>query len=433
MRTKITASVLLVSVFLFFTVSTVYSETSKNLSAFEQCNKYYIENNSYGAYIYGSDYDTLYCASASENFAVYYTEVNGIIRSVSCTAMYSYALYEKSSNYYVVQLNCENGTLTEYSFGKLNSIYNLSFAFSGQRAYFIFSDGAYRYVKSYGTDGTFRKKYTFDENVKSVFQNNSKVYAVLYSGDIYRLDNSGSSYCTSVNSGYGFCNAGDGYVYSDAGTLFSLDNQSIEHIANAKLNCIYKNQSRIICADYKTVYYTDKSYINKDQIGALLIYKDNIYILNTDFEIKSIKLSDFEKHGDIDFYYADDINDNRTYTFTSDGYITGVTSQTTVTKFKENLAKQVTLYDKEGKEVTSGKIKTGYRAVVLGDIYQISVTGDVTGEGNVKSNDVSALMSHLTGERTLEGVYLVSADYNMDGKVNNIDLVYIARYAEREN
>lgn len=176
-----------------------------------------------------------------------------------------------------------------------------------------------------------------------------------------------------------------------------------------------------------------KSYINNEEINALLIYDDNIFIVNKDFTYKSIKLSDFQTQGSSNFDNVDDINDNKTYTFTSDGYITGVASQTTVTQFKENLAKQVTLYDKEGKEVTSGKIKTGYRAVVLGDIYQISVTGDVTGEGNVKSNDVSALMSHLTGEKTLEGVYLVSADYNMDGKVDNSDLVYIARYVEMEN
>lgn len=433
MKTKITASVLLVSVFLFFAVSTVYSETGKNLNVFEKCNNYYIENNSYGAYIYGSDYDTLYCASASENFVVYYAEVNGIIRSVSGTAMYSYALYENNSNYCIAQLNCENGTLAEYSFGKLGSIYNLSFAFCDQRAYFIFSDGSYRYVKSYNANGTFCKKYTFSESVKSVFQNNSTAYAVLNSGDVYRLDNGGSSYCTSINSGYSFCNAGDGYVYSDSGTLFSLDNQNIEHITNAKLNCIYKKQSRIIYADNKTIYCGGKSYINNNQINALLIYDDNIFIVNRDFTFKSIKFSQLDKQGDSNFDDVDDNNDNKTYTFTSDGYITGVTSQTTVTQFKENLAKQVTLYDKEGKEVTSGKIKTGYRAAVLGDIYQISVTGDVTGEGNVKSNDVSALMFHLTGERPLEGVYLVSADYNMDGKVNNIDLVYIARFAKREN
>lgn len=433
MKTKITASVLLVSVFLFFAVSTVYSETGKNLNVFEKCNNYYIENNSYGAYIYGNDYDTLYCASASENFAIYYAEVNGIIRSVSGTAMYSYALYENNSNYYVAQLNCENGNLTEYNFGKFDTIYNLSFAFCGQRAYFIFSDGTYRYVKSYNADGTPCKTYTFEESVKSVFQNNSKAYAVLNSGDVYRLDNGGSSYCTSINSGYSFCNAGDGYIYSDSGTLFSLNNQSIDHIANAKLNCIYKTQNRIINAGYKTVYCKEKSYINNEEINALLIYDDNIFIVNKDFTYKSIKLSDFQTQGSSNFDNVDDINDNKTYTFTSDGYITGVASQTTVTQFKENLAKQVTLYDKEGKEVTSGKIKTGYRAVVLGDIYQISVTGDVTGEGNVKSNDVSALMSHLTGEKTLEGVYLVSADYNMDGKVDNSDLVYIARYVEMEN
>ena len=88
-------------------------------------------------------------------------------------------------------------------------------------------------------------------------------------------------------------------------------------------------------------------------------------------------------------------------------------------------------YDRDGKEITSGKIKTGYRAVISEVIYEISVSGDITGEGNVKSNDVSALMSYFINKSDLGGVYLKSADFNNDRKIDNKDLVGIARKAEK--
>lgn len=433
MKNKVTVLAVIISLFLSFSLCTVFAQSDNRLNVLNNCNRYYVENDSYGGYIFANSYDTLYGAYASENISVYYTKIDGVIRSVCRSGVYTYALYQHDLEYYVVGLNCRNGNTTKLQFGELQSLYSSSFAFSGEKAYFIFSDGEYRYIKCYNSDGSCYKTYTFDENVKSVFQNDSKVYAVLYSGDIYRLDKSSSSYCISINSASGFCSAGDGYLYSDVGKLFSLSSENIEYLTNAKINCIYKSGKKIICADGKTAYYNDKSYINEDEIAALLMTDYGVVILDKDFDYRYVEFSEFTDQASINYNAPDGLGINTSYKITSDGYITGVTSQTTVTQFKKNLAKQVTLYDKEGKEVTSGKIKTGYRAAVLGDIYQISVTGDVTGEGNVKSNDVSALMSHLTGEKPLEGVYLVSADYNMDGKVNNIDLVYIARFAKREN
>ena len=57
--------------------------------------------------------------------------------------------------------------------------------------------------------------------------------------------------------------------------------------------------------------------------------------------------------------------------------------------------------------------------------------GDITGEGNVKSNDVSALMSYFVNKSDLSGVYLKSADFNRDGNIDNKDLVSIARQGEK--
>ena len=59
--------------------------------------------------------------------------------------------------------------------------------------------------------------------------------------------------------------------------------------------------------------------------------------------------------------------------------------------------------------------------------YTIAVCGDVTGEGNVNSKDVTLLQKHLCGNAKLSGAFLKAADFNLDGKVDNRDLVLISR------
>ena len=103
-----------------------------------------------------------------------------------------------------------------------------------------------------------------------------------------------------------------------------------------------------------------------------------------------------------------------------------------MSNFKELFSDVITDVDKSGNEVTNGKIKTGYRTRISNVIYEISVSGDITGEGNVKSNDVSSLMSYFVKKSDLFGVYLTSADFNNDGNINNKDLVGIARQAENK-
>ena len=59
--------------------------------------------------------------------------------------------------------------------------------------------------------------------------------------------------------------------------------------------------------------------------------------------------------------------------------------------------------------------------------YTVVVLGDVTGTGTVSSNDYKLLMKTLTGEKEIFGAYKKAADYNLDGSVDNKDLVLIAQ------
>lgn len=427
MKRKLISAILLSLIFLFFAVSTVYSESEKNLSIFEECNEYHIDNNSEGSFIYGCNFSTLYSSSILPSLSVRYVKTDGIIRAVSHNGSCSYALYEKNGAYFVTELNSINGNCFTYSFGTLNSIENSSFAFCDCKAYFIFTDDIYTYVRSYDSNGKISRKYTFDQNVQRLVTNDSKVYAQLYNGEFYRLDKNSSHYCIKVNKGYGICNAGSGYIYSEAGTLFSLSTNNFEYIWGTKLNCIVKSENRIIFSDDWTIEYNDKHYKSKNKIKALFVYGTNIGILDNNFKLTTIKLSDFKETESEMFNNSGNESRNEAVKINSDKYITGIKSGTTVTDFKKSFSDKAIVYDKDGNEITSGKIKTGYRAEISGVIYEISVLGDITGEGNVKSNDVSALMSYFVNKSDLSGVYLTSADFNNDGNVDNKDLVGIAQ------
>lgn len=431
MKRKLITAILLSLIFLFIAVSTVYSESDKNLSVFNECNEYYTDNNSDGAFIYGCDYSTLYSSSVLPSFNLRYVTVGGIIRSVSHDKSCSYALSEQLGEYCITELNSTNGSCVTYSYGKLNSIENSSFAFCNGKAYFIFTDSVYTYVRSYDNNGKVLCKYTFDSNVIRIFVNASKVYVRLYNGEIYRLDNNSSHYCVSVNTGYDIFCAGSGYIFSEAGTLFSLTDAAVEHFNGVKRNCVVKSGNRLIYSDDLTVKYDGRYYKSKNKIQSLFFYGNNVGILDENFKLNTVKLSDFEENNSGLSFNGESKSQNTTIKINSDGYITGISGGTTVSNFKKLFSDEVTIYDKDGNIVTSGKIRTGYRAKLKDGVYEISVSGDITGEGNVKSNDVSALMSYFAEKSDLSGVYLTSADFNNDGIVDNKDLVGIARQAEK--
>ncbi|MGN1433944.1 MAG: dockerin type I repeat-containing protein [Ruminococcus sp.] len=401
------------------------------MTVFNECKNYYTENNSYGAFIYGFDSDTLYSSCVLPSLNIRYVTVNGRIRSVSHNRNCSYALYNKVDAYYITELDSTNGNCVTYSFGELSPIDNSSFAFCGGKAYFIFTDSYNTYVRSYDSNGNALINYTFDANVKRVFTNDSKVYVLLFDGDIYRLDNSSSHYCINVNSGYDFYCAGSGYIYSESGILYSLTDNNVEYINSAMVNCVVKSENKLIYSDEWTIKYNEKYYKGKNKMQSLFFYRNNLSILYESFTLDNIKLSDFKENDSKVSFSNDSANQNEAVKISSDGFITGISSGTTVTNFKKLFSDEVTVYDKDGNEVTSGKIKTGYLSRISDVIYEISVSGDITGEGNVKSNDVSALMSYFVGKSDLSGVYLTSADFNNDGSIDNKDLVSIARRSEK--
>ena len=110
----------------------------------------------------------------------------------------------------------------------------------------------------------------------------------------------------------------------------------------------------------------------------------------------------------------------------SDGMIYGIYSGETVADFKRKTSAE-NVYKADGTIAKSGKLKTGFTAVIDSKTYVIAVCGDVTGEGNVNSRDATLLHKYLCGNAELDGAYLKAADFNLDGEADNRDLVLISR------
>lgn len=105
------------------------------------------------------------------------------------------------------------------------------------------------------------------------------------------------------------------------------------------------------------------------------------------------------------------------YDITEDGYILGITPDTTKEEFISKLGYEAEM---ENTQI----VKTGMNVKIEGRTYTLVVTGDINQDGCMDIQDLSKLLLHL-GEyedTILTGVQLMAADVNCDGKNDLMDL-----------
>ena len=88
---------------------------------------------------------------------------------------------------------------------------------------------------------------------------------------------------------------------------------------------------------------------------------------------------------------------------------------------------ELTVTKQDGSYITEGRLGTGMTASFKGMVYKIIVFGDLTGEGNVNSRDLKALMEHLSGKAPLIGIYFTAADLDKDGSLTTMDLLALSK------
>ena len=122
------------------------------------------------------------------------------------------------------------------------------------------------------------------------------------------------------------------------------------------------------------------------------------------------------------------------YEVSYDDYIISrVPAGTTIAKFKSNIdysGCSVRFYRSEV-EKTSGNVGTAMMADFIkgSDVlrFELSVIGDLTGEGSANSRDLNILLDSFIGSADFNGSYALSADINNDGTVDIIDAAKLKR------
>ena len=118
----------------------------------------------------------------------------------------------------------------------------------------------------------------------------------------------------------------------------------------------------------------------------------------------------------------------------SDGYITGVTNVDTIKEIvsKANNMAEVTVFDNNGKEVSSGSVGTDYtvKLSVLDKTnnYVVIIYGDTNGDTEITVLDLLRVQKQLLSSITLSKSQLKASDINKDGNVDVLDLLLIRKH-----
>lgn len=411
-----------------------------NLSDLAACSAVKCDSNGKGGFVCAFSGNTVYSARLVPDFSAYNFTVSGHIRGVSQSGKYTYALVFEdafTNKYSLYSLDTDNGNVFQNTFNDENFRTD-SFSVSDNCIYYIKTDSAYAYVACVNLSTDKKTKITFAQNVNEIFNNNGKTYARLYDGTICKLSQTSSTCVANTGEFRNIANAGINTVLNQDGFLISLSDNSREYVSNAEFGKVAVSDNKVFLAvNYRLSRKTSdktQSVSIPDTAKAVVSYKNQCGVLLDNGTVQVYKSSDFEEKKTADNHNNADNSDSRNTDnqafesdyIMSDGMIYGIYSGETVADFKAKTSADA-VYKTDGSVAKSGKLKTGFTAVINSKTYTIAVCGDVTGEGNVNSKDVTLLQKYLCDNATLSGAFLKAADFNLDGKVDNRDLVLISR------
>ena len=314
-------------------------------------------------------------------------------------------LPDENNNTVVNRFSSSGVLLNSHNFGNsatvISGYSNECFVISGRSLYRASADG---YIAISGAELSTPARMISDDVIADS------------RGRIYRISGSGASLIAEVDCG-GFCSAaisdsGELY-YACSGTVYRYD------VASAR-NTAYID----VGGDITALYYTD---------GRLYAGSGTeVYRISPD-ELTVYPAASTSADGHTGSYTSG--ISSGVYRVDTDSYrISRIDSPSTFAQFKQNMSYdgyKAALY-RGGKKLDSGKVGTAMTVVFSGSdtyTFELSVVGDLTGEGNVNSRDVGELADYFLGNISFDGVYTLAADINDDGKVDIVDFALMCREA----
>ena len=378
----------LLCAFVMFTATAQAAEYS--LSDLSVCKRVFACGNA-AAYFYGYTNTALISSRVSDGCRTSRVDVDGVIRAVTHSGSFTYALLSvRSRQYSILRLNAENGSYSIFDLKTDSDIDPDSIAADNEAVYLMTLTGSRREAAGFDFSGNKTASYSLSNGVAGLFSNGSNAYALSLGGEIFRLDGSIAVHCANAACNAQICDAGDGYIFTD-GRLVSLSDGS-STACSARLAAMGQNGA-----------------VTSDSGMLMTAANGRIYLLNSDFIC-----------AESDETSAAAQSDSGSLRTWSELTING---ETTVSQLKNMYPDIKNVYDDNGGEVTRGKLRTGYRA----DSACIVILGDLDGSGTISSSDMKLLMEYQIGKAQLSGAFLKAADYNSDGTVDNRDLVLISK------
>lgn len=402
--------IVLLTVLLLAATSVLISGADDSTAEFcelAQCRKLYGYSGNTAAYFYGYCGKTLYSARALPDVCIRYTDTDGDIIAVCHNDDSAYALCvnRKSARYSVESLNMNSGARNRFDVPEGYTIQPTSFAAVPGGVYIIVVEHGEAYALE--ISGGSAHAYKMSSDVKEIFVNGNKAYARTVGGRIYLLENGKARSCGSFSGFSNLTNAGCGLLYSAEGALISLTGSATEYPVTKLAG---KSNGTLFTAD------SGKALVCHGSKMAVL--RDDYTCAFTETHRQEQSASAAKSNG------ASEQDEFRA------GEIRVVTVGTTFAKLRESHREVLALTDENGKEITGGKLKTGFKACLLSGECTIAVLGDIDGSGTVSGLDIKTLMKHFIGDCLFTGAQEKAADYNRDGQFDNRDLVLLAQQHE---
>ncbi len=429
---------------------TVSGYSTNTYDLYSSCNKIKLLNNAQDIYLIGSASNTIHLDSILHNSYIKLSLNNYIVDFALCNDNLIIVCKDNANKNEIVLYNIPSDTFrsikTEYTLIK----YAHNITFANNRLYITKDSNT---IEELTNTGKLVNTYRIDDRINSVISSyNNDVY-LLSEGGLYKLESSGFDKISN-NAFYGtasFVNENtiiDGYrsIY-DIKTDRLYDFSDI--LSSSYPSCAGRYKNLFVLPDGNTIYTIDKdkalkysSYKVSNQIESLCVNGKNVAILyyqNGNVNVSLVSISEFTKIKTSDNNADSDTNN---YQISSDVYtinydklkIYGIKPQTTVSKFKSNMnynGYSVAFTKYNSQSYTSGNVGTASMVRFYNDNtsyeFELSVDGDLTGEGNANTRDRDAMFDYILGEMCFDGVYYMSADLDDNNTINTKDLVLLLR------